>query len=110
MFLIYKRTLHINQTLYSVFFAKNYSEPWEPALSMHCESAADLEVLVVVWADAEAGHKAVDHKVYVSTLAPGAPGEWLSGVEQESLRVHAQKTDVVHMHTHQHTGSFPQLG
>lgn len=55
-------------------------------MSKHCESAADLEVLVVVWVDAEAGHKAVDHQVHVSTLAPSAPGERLSGVEQESLR------------------------
>lgn len=57
-------------------------------MSKHCESANDLEVLVVVWVDAEAGHKAVDHQVHVSTLAPSAPGERLCGVEQESLRVH----------------------
>lgn len=47
-------------------------------------------MLVVVWVDAEAGHKAVDHQVHVSTLAPSAPGERLSGVEQKSLRVHTQ--------------------
>lgn len=62
-------------------------------MSKHCESTADLEVLVVVWVDAEAGHKAVDHQVHVSTLAPGAPGEGLSGVEQESLG------EVIHTNT-----------
>lgn len=54
-------------------------------MSRPCESEADLEVLVVVWVDAEAGHKAVDHQVHISTLAPSAPGERLSGVKQESL-------------------------
>lgn len=51
-------------------------------MSKHCDVVADPEMLVVVWVDAEAGHKAVDHQVHVSALAPRAPGERLGGVEQ----------------------------
>lgn len=67
-------------------------------MSKHRKSAADLEMLVVVWVDAEAGHEAVDHQVHISALTPGAPGERLSGVEQEGLSVHTQ-TEFAPVHT-----------
>lgn len=63
-------------------------------------------MLVVAWVDAEAGHKAVDHQVHVSTLAPGAPGERLCRVEQESLRGHTcmhARADTGGGYTHKQT-------
>lgn len=54
-------------------------------LAICCSREAYLKVLVVVWVNAEAGHKAIHHEVQVCVLAACPPPERLGRVEQQSL-------------------------
>ena len=49
------------------------------------EVQADLEQVVVVRSDPEAGEEAVDHQVHVLAGTVGAPREGLLDVEQQGL-------------------------